>query len=103
VADRFDLRVEVPRADAHGSPGECSEAVADRVAAARARIDAGRPPLDSGAEALLADAVERLALSARGRDRVQRVAGTIAALGGREHAVQDDVAEALAYRLELTR
>jgi hypothetical protein len=31
------------------------------------------------------------------------VAGTVAALAGREHAVADDVAEALAYRLELTR
>jgi magnesium chelatase family protein len=103
VADRFDLRVEVPRADAHGAPGEPSETVAHRVAAARERIDASRPPLDGGAEALLADAVERLALSARGRDRVQRVAGTIAALAGRGRAGEDDVAEALGYRLELTR
>ena len=103
VADRFDLRVEVPRADAHGAPGEPSETVAHRVAAARDRIDAGRPSLDAGAEALLADAVERLALSARGRERVQRVAGTIAALAGREHAGEDDVAEALGYRLELAR
>jgi hypothetical protein len=34
---------------------------------------------------------------------VQGVGGTVAALAGREHAVADDVAEALAYRLELTR
>jgi predicted ATPase with chaperone activity len=31
------------------------------------------------------------------------VAGTIAALDQRDQAGQDDVAEALAYRLELTR
>jgi len=65
--------------------------------------NAARPSLDAGAETLLAGAVERLALSARGRDRVQRVAGTIAALAGRERAGEDDVAEALGYRLELTR
>jgi magnesium chelatase family protein len=103
LTDRFDLRVEVPRADAHGAPGEPSAAVARRVAAARELLDCSRPALDTPAERLLADAVERLALSARARDRVQGVAGTVAALAGREHAVADDVAEALAYRLELTR
>ena len=103
VADRFDLRVEVPRADAHGAAGEPSAAVATRVAAARELLDAARPALDPAADRLLADAVDRLALSARGRDRVQRVAGTIAALAAREQAGADDVAEALAYRLELSR
>src|SRR4051812_43557786 len=131
LADRFDLRVEVPRADAHGAPGEPSDVVAGRVAAARELLDsgrprlapaaeqllaeaveraapparrprAGRPRLAPAAEQLLAEAVERLALSARGRERVCRVAGTIAALGARECADTDDVAEALAYRLELT-
>jgi magnesium chelatase family protein len=101
LTDRFDLRVEVPRADAHGAAGEPSEDVAVRVAAARELLDAGRPQPDDAAERLLADAVERLALSARGRERVQRVAGTIAALAGRERAQEQDVAEALAYRLEL--
>jgi len=101
LADRFDLRVEVPRADAHGAPGERSDVVAGRVAAARELLDSARPRLDEAAERLLAEAVERLALSARGRERVWRVAGTIAALGGRECAETDDVAEALAYRLEL--
>jgi magnesium chelatase family protein len=101
LTDRFDLRIEVPRADAHGAAGEPSEDVAPRVAAARELLDAGRPQLDGAAERLLADAVERLALSARGRERVQRVAGTIAALAARERAQEQDVAEALAYRLEL--
>jgi magnesium chelatase family protein len=103
VADRFDLRIEVPRADAHGAPGEPSGAVAGRVAAARDLLDTVQPPLDFEAGRLLDDAVERLALSARGRERIQRVAGTVAALGGRERAVESDVAEALAYRLELAR
>src|SRR4051794_26300322 len=34
LADRFDLRVAVPRSDAHGAPGESSEAVAARALAA---------------------------------------------------------------------
>jgi magnesium chelatase family protein len=103
LADRFDLRVEVPRADAHGAPGEPSEVVAGRVAAAHELLRDGRPALDGAGARLLEEAVERLAMSARGRERVQRVAGTIAALAGRDCAGQDDVAEALAYRLELAR
>ena len=55
------------------------------------------------AERFLHSAVERLALSARGSDRVSRVAATLAALAGREQVVEDDVAEALGYRLEVTR
>jgi magnesium chelatase family protein len=103
LADRFDLRVEVPRAAAHGAPGEPTGAVAARVAAAHAIVTGARPGLDAPAERLLDDAVERLALSARARARVSRVAGTIAALDGRRTARGDDVAEALAYRLELGR
>jgi magnesium chelatase family protein len=103
LADRFDLRVEVPRAAAQGGPGEPSALVAARVAAAHALLTERWPPLDGPAEQLLADAAERLLLSARGRDRTRRVAGTIAALDQRDRAGQDDVAEALAYRLELTR
>jgi magnesium chelatase family protein len=103
LTDRFDLRVEVPRAGAHGAQGEQSSAVAARVAAAHEIVSAGRPPLEPAAVQLLEDAVERLALSARAHARVSGVAGTIAALDGRRRAREDDVAEALAYRLELSR
>jgi magnesium chelatase family protein len=48
LADRFDLRVEVPRAAAQGGPGEPSQQVAARVAVAhalfgRAMAATGRP------------------------------------------------------------
>ena len=76
LADRFDLRVEVPRAAAQGGPGEPSDQVAARVAAAHAILTGQWPPLDGAAERLLAEAAERLLLSARGRDRMRRVAGT---------------------------
>jgi magnesium chelatase family protein len=103
LADRFDLRVEVPRADAQGAPGEPSAVVAARVARAHAMLAEQTPALDEAGGRLLDEAVERLLLSARGRDRVRRVAATIAALDGRPLAGGDDVAEALAYRLELAR
>lgn len=103
LSDRFDLRVEVPRAEAHGDRCEGSEAVAARVAAARDRLAAAVPTRTPEAERFLRSAVDRLALSARGRDRVGRVAATVAALAGREQVGEDDVAEALGYRLEVTR
>jgi len=99
LVDRFHLRVEVPRAAAHGDPGEPSAAVAGRVAAAHELVTAG-VSVDPAAERLIASATERLLLSARARDCVHSVAGTIAALDGRERVGEDDVAEALAYRIE---
>jgi magnesium chelatase family protein len=100
LADRFDLRVPVPRADAHGEAGEPSSTVARRVSAAQEVLSHGAE-VEEPAERLLADACDRLLLSARGRDRVARVAVTIAALDGRDRVGEDDVAEALAYRGEL--
>jgi len=103
LADRFDLRVAVPRADAHGEPGEPTAQVASRVAAAHALLARDEQAADAGAEQLLASATERLLLSARGRARAARVAATIAALDGRTAVTADDVAEALSLRIELTR
>jgi predicted ATPase with chaperone activity len=100
LADRFHLRVEVPRAEAHGEPGEESAAVAERVAAAHELRAAGAVELDDGARGLLDSATERLLLSGRGRDCAQSVATTIAALDGRTRVSEEDVAEALAYRTE---
>ncbi len=100
LADRFHLRVEVPRAEAHGEPGEESATVAARVAAAHELLSEGVVELDDGARRLLDSATERLLLSGRGRDCAMSVATTIAALDGRTRVSEEDVAEALAYRTE---
>jgi magnesium chelatase family protein len=55
-------------------------------------------PWDPEAGTLLVAAVDRLALSGRGWDRVRRVARTIADLQGAEAVAGDHVAEALALR-----
>jgi magnesium chelatase family protein len=101
LLDRFDLVVSMPRpraAELSGAAGEASEAVRERVVAARERIRAG--PIQRGPEAseLLDRAVERLPLSGRGRSRVARVARTVAALAGCGSVAAEHVAEALAYR-----
>ena len=54
--------------------------------------------LTTAADDLLTRAVDRLALSGRGRARAARVAGTIAALAGRAEVDSEHVAEALSYR-----
>ncbi len=124
LLDRVDLRIElapVPRAELFDAapPGESSTAVAGRVATARAA--AGHRWQDVGARtngevsgltlrdrrwrlpntvAAAAEAqVERGQLSARGFDRVVKMAWTISDLAG--HTVPDgnDLAEALFYRL----
>jgi magnesium chelatase family protein len=101
LLDRFDLVVALPRpraAELGGAPGESSEAVATRVAAARGRLDARPLARTDGATALLDRAVERLPLSGRGRARVARVARTVAALADAESVAEEHIAEALAYR-----
>jgi magnesium chelatase family protein len=101
LLDRFDLVVAVPRpraAELSGRPGELSEVVRSRVVQAQERIRAGPVRRTAQANALLDRAVERLPLSGRGRMRVARVAGTIAALAESESVEEQHVAEALAYR-----
>jgi magnesium chelatase family protein len=120
LLDRMDLLVDVARPTGRelaAPPVTSSNAVRERVAAARERQlsrlaeTAARcnGELDSRLlrrHVRLADAAERVlarayaagALSARGRDRVLRVAQTIADLAGRDRVASDDVLTALSLR-----
>jgi magnesium chelatase family protein len=121
LLDRIDLRLRVPRLtdqELLGSePGEPSDAVRERVRAARERQFAryagtavacnahlpgpaarSEARLTSGAEALLGRAVASLALTGRGFDRALKVARTVADLAGVARVDAPHLAEALSYR-----
>ena len=121
LRDRFDLTVPVrpvPAAVLTGAGAEeTSQEVRGRVAAARARQrrrNSAQPSrtnadlrgarlsrhcaLAADGRRLLQRAVTRLGLSARGYDRVRRVARTIADLAGESAVAASHVAEALGYR-----
>ena len=116
VLDRLDLQIEVPALTSdellEARPGEASVVVRERVLAARARqrarggLNARLPnaalkeacALDSAGRRLVADAVDRGGMSARGVHRALRVARTIADLAGEERVTALRLAEALQYR-----
>ncbi len=121
LLDRIDLHVELPAVGAVDlatpAPGEPSAAVRARVLGARERqrvrfrgsairVNAEMtarqvrrfcvPPPE--AERLLAAATSHLGLSARGHDRVLKVARTIADLVGADALTAEHCAEAIQYR-----
>lgn len=122
LADRIDLHVSVravpAEALASGQHSECSAAIRGRVIAARERqrerfaalpevnCNARAPARwllrDGGADGAVMRELARLSsmagLSARGFDRVLRVARTIADLAGRDTIGIDDVREGVRYR-----
>jgi magnesium chelatase family protein len=102
LLDRFDLAVAMPRpraAELAAPPGERSAPVRERVSRAREHLHAALPRRSEDASELLSSAVDRLALSGRGRVRVARVSRTIACLGGAAAVEPAHVAEALSYRM----
>lgn len=121
LLDRFDLAVDVPPIElaalGRAATAESSAVVRERVVAARSRqrerFGPGGPTcnarmgpseldrhaaLDRDARRLLLHAGARMGLSARGFDRVRRVARTLADLEGRDALGACHVAEALQYR-----
>jgi len=121
LLDRIDIHVDVPAVPVTSLPaagsGEGSRAVRERVARAR-RLQAERAgprgsatnarlrgaalrrlcALDPAGRSLLARAAERLGLSARGHDRVVRVARTVADLEGSDPILPRHLAEAIQFR-----
>jgi magnesium chelatase family protein len=122
LRDRLDLTVEVPAlpldALSADAGGESSADVRARVVSARRR-QAARYADDAiftnseltsalmarycatggDAQRVLRSAMARLALSARGYDRVRKVGRTIADLAGDERLGADHIAEALQFRM----
>jgi magnesium chelatase family protein len=121
LRDRLDLTVDVPAMAAdvigHAAVGEASAVVRPRVIAARQRqlgryasagpaSNAELTPaemrihcrLDRDGTRLMEAAIRRLALSARGYDRVRKVARTIADLAESDAICAEHLAEALQFR-----
>jgi magnesium chelatase family protein len=122
LRDRIDLIVDVPAVPVgsivDGAAGESSAAVRERVITARraqlerygeavprtnAALRGSRVTkfcrTDSNGRQLLRRAVDQLGLSARGYDRVLKVARTVADLAGDEGITSEHVAEALQFRV----
>ncbi|MCX4670318.1 YifB family Mg chelatase-like AAA ATPase [Streptomyces sp. NBC_01381] len=127
LLDRIDLKVEVEpvtrsELSGYGTRGDSTQTVADRVRTARERAaarlaDTGwrtnsevpghalrtRWPAEPGALDAAEVDLERGFLTARGLDRVLRVAWTVADLAGRDRPCAQDVGLALQLRTGVSR
>jgi magnesium chelatase family protein len=124
LLDRIDMHVEAPavpfqelsRKRVQGATqGTTSAQMRERVALARSKQAARQgttlnarlsgkqldafAQLDEPSQALLAEAMTSLGLSARAYDKLRRVARTIADLEASEHVQMHHIAEAISYRL----
>jgi predicted ATPase with chaperone activity len=101
LLDRFDLVVKVDRLEVTDGPDPDSSAeVRRRIAGAHKRLADGPPDLTSPANELLVSALRNSLLTARGTERVRRVAMTICALADEEAVSEDHVAEAMGLRAD---
>lgn len=122
LLDRIDIQIEMPslsyeELSDNGAPAETSAEIRARVNAARAfarerygkaKINSNAVltsgeirkycPLEDSAKTLLKKAFDALGLSARGYDRILRVARTIADLDRSENIKAAHVAEAIQFR-----
>lgn len=124
LLDRVDLQLSVPRVGfsefASGTIAESSDSIARRVSQARQRqrnrlapwgvqtnsevpgkVLRGQLALGSAVTKHLDRALEHETLTARGYDRVLRVAWTLADLAGKDRPGGDEVGTALAFRQQL--
>ena len=119
LMDRIDIHLEVPRLKPDEllgmQPAECSEAIRDRVIAARERqhqrlgghrTNSKMGPreiremisLDAESEEFMRSVSTRMNLSARVFDRILKVSRTIADLAGSEGVLRQHMSEAVQYR-----
>lgn len=119
LLDRIDLHVDVDAVNPwemkndNSAPAESSATIRERVVRARAaqisrqgyvnaRLDGAdlekHVPLSDELTNFLNMAAEKMGMSARGYNRIKRIARTIADLRGAENVEMSDITEALSYR-----